>query len=172
MAKLSITNLAKLHEWDRVRCEYAQKGADRILASPRLKEEFLRAKLTETQPEGVNHALTNEEVYKRIIKADQLYPTDKMDELDIEVLLYRKTFSKVVGYTYTNAITIWVNRKYFGAPKGICSNLLHECMHQLGFLHGGLWATSVPYTMNKISEKLWDELCKDIDAAYWKWWYS
>lgn len=106
------------------------------------------------------------------MKADQLNPLDKVGELDISLVLYRKSWSHVVGYTFTNSLTIWVNRRYFGEPKGIASNLMHEASHQCGFTHQGRWATTVPYVLNKIVEELWEMLCDDIDDAYIKWWWS
>lgn len=173
MALMTVRNLKDIPEWDKSRIQFALTGGNRILAHPRFREELLKAKLTETQVNGVGPALTNHQVYARIVAGDQLHPLDNKDELDIEVILYRKTFSKVVGYTFTNSTTIWVNRKYFGKPKSIFSNLLHEGGgHQMGFLHNGRWATAVPYVLNQIAEKLWDELCQDIDREYEIWWNS
>ena len=166
MVRMEVTNLDQMHEWDAERIRFALEGINRILVSPMFEAEWLQAKLTET--EGLN----NRQVYDRIVGADALSPLDKVGVLDVEVILYRKAWSKVVGYTFFNAVTIWVNRKFFGGPENIASNLLHESTHQLGFGHAGHWATTVPYTANRIVEKLWPVLCKDVDERYWKWWYS
>lgn len=166
MSKLVVTNLADLHEWDAKRIEFALLGANRILASAEFKAKLLAATLTET------NGLTNQGVYDCIMAADQLNPTDKKGELDVQVLLYRKSWSKVVGYTFVDSLSIWVNRKFFGGPCNIASNLVHESSHQLGFLHQGRWSTTVPYTLNRIVEEIWPKLCADVEKEYWAWWYS
>jgi len=170
--KFTVGNLSRLHEWDRKKIEFALQGLNRIILLPQFREELMKAKLTETKIDGAGAALDNLQVYQWIMSADQLHPLDKLSEFDIDVVLYRKSFSKVVGYTFTNSLTVWMNRKFFGSPMGIASNLFHEATHQLGFLHNGSWSTAVPYVINRITEKLWDEHCIDIDLAYEKWWYS
>lgn len=168
MSKLVVKNLSSLGEWDRTRVSFAVQGANIILKSTQFLEAVLDAKLTET------NGLTNNQVYSCIMRADQLNPLDKPDELDIQLTLYRKSFSRVVGYTFSNQLTIWVNRKYFGSAKSIASNLVHEASHQLGFTHNGVWATSVPYVLNRIIEKLWDTMpeVQAVDKKYWEWWNS
>lgn len=166
MTRMEVTNLEDLHEWDAERIRFALEGVNRILASPMFGAEWLQAKLTETE------GLTNQQVLDKILGADALSPLDKVGVLDVDVILYRKAWSKVVGYTFFNAVTIWVNRRFFGDACSIASNLLHESTHQLGFGHARSWATTVPYQANRIVEKLWPVLCKDIDERYWKWWYS
>lgn len=172
MSKVVVKNIKELGEWDQVRVGFAVEGLNRILASELFRAALLAEKLTETRFEGSTHALTNQEVYDRIMKADQLHPLDELGVLDISVVLYRKSWSKVVGYTFFDSLSIWVNRKFFGGPCSIASNLLHESSHQLGFGHASTWATSVPYVMNKIVEKLWPVLCRDIDAKHDIWWNS
>src|SRR5690606_23212813 len=86
--------------------------------------------------------------------------------LDISVMMYYKSWSKVVGYTFEGGLTVWVNHKFFGSPKNTASNLLHEASHQLGYFHNGAWAKTVPYTMNRIVEELWDELCGKIEVEW------
>lgn len=170
--KISVENLKCLHEWDQKKIEFALQGANRLIQSKQFCDFWLQAKLTETTPEGYERPLTNQEVLNRILGGDQLNPLDKLNELDVKIVLYRKQYSKVVGYTFTNSLTIYMNRKFFSTPKYIASNLLHEACHQLGFLHGGIWATSVPYTANLAIESLWDAQCQDIDKAYLEWWNS
>lgn len=176
MSQLKITNLKSIPAgapgWDRERLEFAIRGANRIFAHPRFNEEWLKARLTETTPDEEYIPLTNAQVFERIMAADQKNPLDEKGVADIQVVMYYGRFSRVVGYTYFSETRIWVNRKFWGAPKYVCSNLMHEYTHQLGFPHGGVWASSIPYTMNKIVEKLWDELCPDIEKDYWAWWYS
>lgn len=166
MDRVVVTNLSALGDWDKVRVGFALKGLNRILELPAFKLAVLDAKFTET------NGLSNLQVYEKIMEGDQLSPLDKKGVLDIQVVLYRKAWSRVVGYTYENGLTIWVNRKYFGDARSIASNLLHESTHQLGFYHNSVWASSVPYTMNRIVEDLWKVYCQDVTKEYNDWWNS
>jgi hypothetical protein len=168
MSRIEITNLEQIPEWDRSRLRFGQEAANIILASPRFKEELLKSKMTET------NGMTSQQVYDCIMKADQLNPLDKLDVLDIQIVMYNARWSGVVGYTYFESLFVWVNRKFFGTPKYVASNLIHEPTHQLGFGHGGKFSTSVPYTMNRIAEILYDELpeCQELEKRYWVWWNS
>lgn len=127
-------------------------GVNQIFAHPRFKEEILSRQFTET------NGLKNEGIYECIQKGDQLNLADELGVVDLKVVMYNSWFSKVVGYTYLESLTIWVNEKFFAGPKSVGSNLAHESMHQLGFKHDNYWGSSVPYQMNEIIEKLWKEL--------------
>ena len=166
LMQFKVNNLGCLHEWDQEKVKFALKGLHRITALQEHDDLWLSANLTETND------LTSLQVLNRLKGGDQLSIGDELNTLDFNLVLYRKSFSKVVGYTFTDSLTIWVNRKFFGGPKGIASNLFHEATHQLGFLHNANWATTVPYTANRIVEALWDKHCKDIDAEYLAWWNS
>lgn len=170
--KLKVTNIDCLGEWDQDRIRFALEGNNRIFSDPAFKEDWLKADLRETKINGEGRSLSNQEVWDTLCKADQLAVGDDLGVLDFKVVMYRKSFSKVVGYTFVDSLTIWVNYRFFGHPKYIGSNLFHEGTHQLGFLHESLWAYSVPYNANRIYEKHWDRLCKDIDDRYWKWYWS
>lgn len=127
-------------------------GDNYIFAHPRFKEEVLSRHFTETG--GKN----SEQIYETIQKGDQLNLADELGIIDLKIVMYNSWFSKVVGYTYLESLTIWINEKFFYGPKSVGSNLAHESMHQLGFTHNSTWSTSVPYQMNDIIEKLWKEL--------------
>lgn len=107
-----------------------------VCATPLFAGKLLAATLTETQGK------TNLQVLSDITEMD----------LTISVNLYSSWWSHVIGYTYFATNTIHVNRKYFHGTVSIASNLLHECSHILGYTHDQVWATSVPYTLNRIFE--------------------
>lgn len=130
----------------------ALAGLQIIVSSPRLKDEFVSRTFTEAKN------MTGLEIYELIMKADQLSLKDDPGELDINLVMYSSRWSRVVGYTYLQEMTIWVNRRFFSSAKSVASNLFHEMMHQFGFRHTKAFSTSVPYQANKIIEKLWDEL--------------
>lgn len=127
-------------------------GDNYIFAHPRFKEEVLLTTFTETGGK------TSTQVWETIEKGDQINLGDELGVIDLKIVMYNSWFSKVIGYTYVESLTIWINEKFFYGPKSVGSNLAHECMHQLGFTHNNTWSTSVPYQMNAIIEKLWKEL--------------
>lgn len=162
----SVTLKTSFGEWDLKKLIYALQGLNRIAASARFKEEILKANCTETQD------LTNEQVYEKLCSGNQLSADDEDGVNDFKAVMYRSRFSRVVGYTYLTSATIYFNSRFFGFPMSIASNVAHEVMHTHGFTHATTWSTSWPYTMNRIIEKLWAELCQDIDADFKAWWYS
>lgn len=114
----------------------------KVVASPLFASKLLAATLTET------NGLTNAQVLDKLVQAT----------LSITVWMYNRWWTKVIGYTYFKTNTIYVNRKFFHGPVSVGSNLLHECSHILDFAHNGAWATSVPYTLNRIFEECCVEL--------------
>ena len=149
---LKVANLSGFNDYDKGIIEKATWGVNYIFTHPRFKEEILSRQFTETQ------GLSNQGIYDCIEKGDQLNLSDELGVLDLKLVMYNSWFSRVVGYTYLTSLTIWINAKFFAGPKSVGSNLAHEAMHQLGFTHNNYWASSVPYQMNEIIEKLWKEL--------------
>jgi hypothetical protein len=87
-----------------------------------------------------------------------------------DVVFYEAS-NNVVGYTYPNVTTLWVNTKYmdrYDDPE-IVRNQAHEMMHKLGYGHD-FKATkrrpySVPYAIGRIAEKQGWKILKARIAA-------
>lgn len=102
------------------------------------EDKFLARKLIQT------NGKTNQEIL------DQIRSTS----VTVTLEMYRKTFSKVLGYTDYEVGVIHENRKfhdYFG-PCSVGSNIFHETTHLIGYSHD-YYATvqrpySVPYSVN------------------------
>lgn len=130
----------------------AINGLNTIAKHPRFKKEILGRTYLEDLGEG------GQGVWNRLVSGQQLTPEDKPGVLDFKAVMYASRFSKVVGYTYLESISIWINRKFFSTPQYVASNIAHETTHQLGYTHQYSFDGTVPYQMNEIIEKLWDEL--------------
>lgn len=113
-----------------------------VTATKRFADLLMAAPLTETQGKA------NAQVLQDIDCA----------RLQVSINLYDSWWSKVIGWTTLQGNIIHVNRKYFHGVVSIASNLLHEGSHILGYTHNGVWATSVPYTLNRIFEQVCMEL--------------
>lgn len=106
-------------------------------------------------------ALTNEEIYNRIMASPELLNGEDDYEWDIHVIPYWSS-KRVVGYTYKNRSEIWVNMRYtmdddwtVGDTAG---NLSHEHKHKLGFNHSfkrsWKWPFTVPYAVGNWCKKM------------------
>lgn len=131
---LEVVN-GSTHEKDTI--ANARSLLETVVGSDIFRQKFLAATLTET----LN--LTNSGVLQSLDSA----------VVSITVWMYYRWWTKVIGYTYFKTNTIYVNRKFFGGPVSVASNLGHEICHILGFPHDKVWATSVPYTFNRIFEE-------------------
>jgi hypothetical protein len=83
----------------------------------------------------------------------ELLSKDANNQLDLLVTMYRKRFSKVVGYTYPSSLVVYTNAKFHDNYDEclVASNLAHEWTHKMGYDHKSLtdWA-SVPYSHSTI----------------------
>jgi hypothetical protein len=107
--------------------------------------------LTET------NGMTPVEVYDLIMSGKDMYGNADGD-LDIDITLYHRRWSRVVGYTFKGSLRTFFNRKFWRNDAYVAGNILHEACHNCGFDHLGAWETSVPYfygdTMNRMMQQL------------------
>lgn len=123
---------------------------EHIFNSQEFKDEVIKRKYTSTK-------LTSAQIYDKLFGGAEALEPALDYEMDLKVEMYYKRFSKVVGYTYPNTLTVWTNSKFHSwySPCLIASNLVHEYSHKIGFDHYSAsdWQ-SVPYQLNDIIEKL------------------
>ncbi len=102
------------------------------------------------------------ELFKELMLSGDCNFTEADGETNILLIMYNRPWSKVVGYVYSNQSNlIHINRKYFGNPLKIASNLNHEALHLMGFSHYGTHSTSVPYLIgNKLFQDTWKQIIK------------
>ena len=103
------------------------------------------------------------EKFKALVLAGDCKFTEADGETDVQLVMYHKPYSNVVGYIITNKDNrIYTNRKFFVTPLRIASNLNHESLHLMGFSHYGTHSTSIPYMAgNTLFQKAW----KAIEAG-------
>jgi hypothetical protein len=123
----------------------------KVMDSDSFRDKVLAADFTET------NGMTNQEIYDCLLEGNH-YFCQPSGTIRLNLVMYMEPHSRVIGYTYLESITTYINRKFFATPVSIASNLIHEYSHILGFTHRGNWSTSIPYTLNRIFEACCAEL--------------
>lgn len=103
------------------------------------------------------------ESFKELFLSGDCNFTEADGETNVQIIMYNKRWSKVVGYVYSNQSNlIHINRKYFSNALGIASNLNHEALHLMGFSHYGTHSTSIPYLIgNTLFQDTWKQIIKE-----------
>lgn len=103
-----------------------------------------------------NEGRSNEEIYNLLMSGNEILSPEIDNEIDVDIELYTKWFSSVIGYTYPNITTQFINRKYFDkmSKNEIASNILHEYLHKQGWSHDfnptARRPYSIPYAIGNI----------------------
>lgn len=115
----------------------AEKKIVQVVSSECFGSFIKKSALTET------NGKTNDQVLDSIRKANA----------SLDLVMYSKWYSKVVGYTY-GGTTIYTNRKFHAGATScnVASNIVHEVAHVIGYSHYKAWGSSVPYQINRAFE--------------------
>lgn len=146
----------------------------RVLNSKIFMDGVLRMKKHGERSKYINYS--NTEIYQMIMKGAEVLDPVVDYELDIFVDDYY-SFKRVIGYTYANTKTVFVNTKYFdtNSARGVGSNILHEYGHKLGFGHDFRSTSARPYSicyqLNKIYEDCHRKLYSDLVTSKVKYCY-
>jgi hypothetical protein len=117
--------------------------------------------------------LSNKAIYEIIMNSNEAldgvigsfgYENGDDHEIDLDLNMYQRRFSRVVGYTMPRSLTVFLNRKFFSIFKAwqVAANLFHEHTHNLGFDHSSAKdKESVPYVMGDIVEELGKKYYKE-----------
>ena len=135
---VNVTKYTNFSKEEKVKASKYIPLMDKVLNSNCFEEFMIARDLRKT------NGKTNKQVVKHIRKSN----------VDIELIMYFKRFSKVAGYTQKGATWIKLNRKYHEGAS-LCSeasNLAHELGHKINYGHD-FEATidrplSVPYSIN------------------------
>lgn len=106
-----------------------------------------------------NKNLTNSEIYQILLNGKENLKPEVDHEMDLELELYY-SWKNTVGYTYPNALRIYMNTKYFDpfTPSEVAGNVFHEWTHKLGFEHASSYSvsrdSSVPYAIGYLIRDL------------------
>ncbi len=157
--KVRYDRLSKISGNLRTKILATKAKLDRILASGEFRTAVLNhqygGRKTFVQSEG----LSNSEIYDRIQLGKEVLSgvIDRLMNLELEAYY---DDNDVVGRTFTNSRTIYVNRKFYDryTSAQIARNLMHEWLHKIGFSHDSDATSrrpySVPYAIGEIVERL------------------
>lgn len=107
-----------------------------------------------------NNGMSNEEILASIFEGREILLPETDHEMDLELELYYKRFTSVVGYTTADTLRIWMNTKFFDSytPLDVAGNIFHEWLHKIGFDHDFNYSESrdhsVPYAIGYLIEEL------------------
>lgn len=142
---IDIVTVVKYYNFtqkEREKIDKAEKKLNDLLGGNCFKNFMLEADLIQTNNRS------NLEVIEHL----------KKSHYNIKLSMYRKRFSKVVGYTTPSSDQLNFNRKYWDGMS-VCdaaSNYMHELSHKFGYGHDYKATTrrpkSVPYTLNRAVE--------------------
>jgi hypothetical protein len=185
ITKINITTIDFTQERQE-KVNAVQKEMELIINSSLFKEKILNLK----NPIGelsVWKDATREQIYEHILSGKETLNPSIDNVIDITVQSYF-SWKNVVGYTYPNTTTIYVNTKYFDSNnlskeshhrKMTGSNFIHEYGHKLGFSHDFYSTSKRPfslcYLLNEVYEECWDDIIapklehKVIKKSYKKW---
>lgn len=155
---LDIENTTNFNDKDLQKIDEAKRIFNIVVNHPLYWQKIKAAWHKVTETKGHNFVS-----FKNYFLSGDCNFSQKDGERDLELVMYHKKWSRVVGYVYANRDNIvYINRKYFSSPLGIASNLNHEGLHLMGFSHYGNKSTSIPYLIgNKIFEDTWKQIVRE-----------
>lgn len=115
---------------------------EKVINSLDWKNKLLKMKFTTTNK-------TPQEIYDHIMTGEETLQKGVDYEMDAKVEMYYKK-NNIVGYTYSNVTTTWLNRYVTDnySEEEIAGNFLHEWLHKLGYGHASASDhKSVPYQL-------------------------
>ncbi len=131
----------------------------KVIATDAFKNKILNFTYRGKKAFVDNDGLSNAQVYKKILEGAEMLKPSVDNEMDLDLEVYRET-DNTVGYTYPNALKVWMNSKYLNQNSAaeVTTNMMHEWLHKLGFKHD-VEATakrpySVPYAIGYIVRAL------------------
>lgn len=150
----------------RTKAAYATSKMEVVINSVAFKNIFIRTLENRDYANGELSLWKDQTpiaIYNHFMSgAETLSPT-KDNKMDIDIDDYY-TWKRVIGYTYRNISTIFVNTKYFDkrGPKLIGSNICHEYGHKIGWDHDFRRTKrrkdSLCYLLNEIYEYAYDSV--------------
>lgn len=120
----------------------------KVVGSEEFKDAILNHTYNGKKTFVDNGGKTNAQIYAAIIEGSEtLRPgTDNKMDLDLEVFTRA---DDTVGYTFPNAIKVWMNSKFLNknSAANVTTNMMHEWLHKLGFKHSSERTAARPYSV-------------------------
>lgn len=114
-----------------------------------------------------NNKKSNKQIYQSILAGAETLSKIEDNTMDMHLVFYTDTSSRVIGYTYPSSPKVWLNTKYFNKFDSlrVASNLVHEWMHKLGYGHDYEWTEerkyTVPYAVGRIVREVASEILNE-----------
>jgi hypothetical protein len=120
----------------------------KVVSSEEFKNKVLNHTYKGKKTYVDNSGLSNAEIYKKIIEGSEKLSPSRDNEMDLDLETYY-TSANVVGYTLPNVMRIWMNTKYLNSRPAwnVTTNMMHEWLHKLGFVHDQKHNPSRPYSV-------------------------
>jgi hypothetical protein len=119
-----------------------------VVASEEFKQAVLNHRWQGKKQFANNNGLSNRAIYKRILEASEGLNRGIDNTMNLQVVGYHAQ-NQVVGYTYPNVLTVWMNKKFLigRQPHEVTVNMMHEWLHKLGFGHAFKATPERPYSV-------------------------
>lgn len=141
----------------------ALKWTEQVINS----EEFRRAVIDHTwqgKRQFSSTSMSTQDVLTSLIIGREILSKIDDYEWDLDLELYYSRLSRVIGYTYPNVTTVYMNSKYFAyfSVPQVVNNIVHEHCHKLGFDHDFNYTDrrpySVPYAVGDIAQRVCEKM--------------
>ena len=138
--------------------EKAFELLERVVNSDEFKDRVINFKNTKGERAfASNKGLSNEQIYQIFMEGRETLRPNTPGEMNFDLRLYNRSWSRVIGYTTPDTNLININWKYFknfGAHE-VAANLAHEWTHKIGFDHtSAAEHDSAPYAIGYIIEEI------------------
>jgi hypothetical protein len=119
-----------------------------VVASEEFKRAILNHRWQGKKQFANNNGLSNKSIYKRILEASEHLNRGVDNTMNLNLVAYQAN-NRVVGYTYPNVMTVWMNKKFLNQrqPHEVTVNMMHEWLHKLGFGHSFNATPERPYSV-------------------------
>ena len=146
-----LNSVSGFSENEKAKLQIALKFLETAINSELFKARVLTHTWLGKKTFADNQGFTNEEIYNLIMSGKEVLKPVSDNVIDISLVIYTAMFRgrNVVGFTYPNTSTQWVNRRFFTTmtPAQIAGNLIHEYGHKLGFDHDYKSTKKRPYSV-------------------------
>jgi len=138
--------------------EKAFEVLEKVVNSDEFKDRVVNFKNTKGERAfASNKGLSNEQIYEVFMEGRETLRPNTPGEMNFDLRLYNRSWSRVIGYTTPDTNLININWKYFknfGAHE-VAANLAHEWTHKIGFDHSSAAEhDSAPYAIGYIIEEM------------------
>lgn len=138
---------------DKVKVHKAAEILETVMNSQEFKERVLNFTFKGEKQFYMNNGLSNKEIYAQLMTGEEVLMPNSVGIMNFDLSLYRSKnpWSKVKGYTKSDTMRIWMNKKFFRKSSwtsiNVAGNMAHEWVHKMGYGHDYRHNADRPYTV-------------------------